>query len=361
MIKYLLCPIALLALSFNASARECHLAKDGKSGTLTISGTSYESPLVFHYVSDDVTSTIHELTYFDPTLYPDLWTYCDGGDNGFGFYMNTNASSTTTGTDGRALYPTNVDGIYYAVKMYSSGGVGGYFTNMNNGSWVQVDSGSESQWTNQYMNATVTLYQTTGFRGNLNNVSVLKPKDSRTLGQIRVGTNDTADNNPWTVNVTPDSFSIPISAATCGSLSVNNGTNNVDFGEIMPSALRQNYWPNKTFTFQMKNCSNTVWMRFKLSSTSSTTNSQGYTLLTNTLSGSTAAQGIGVYVQANITTRDGENGFKPGLEIWSPMNSVSYSESFDLPFFSQIYRLTDGGELTMGNFKAIGTFTVDYF
>ncbi|MEB2419050.1 fimbrial protein [Citrobacter sp. R-1.5.2] len=361
MLKYLLCPIALLALSFHANAKECHLAENGKSGTMALNGGGPSNPITFHYVSDDITTSIYELTYFDPTLDHDLWTYCDAGSQGYGFYANTNASSTTMSTDGRALYPTNVDGIYYAVKMYSSGGGGGYFPSTNNGSWVLVDGGSESKWDSQNMKATVTLYQDTGFRGNINGVTAITPKDSRTLGQIRIGTADSDDNNPWTINVTPSSFRIPVKAATCGSLSVNSGTNNVDFGEIMVSELRENYWPNKNFTFQVKNCVNTVWLRFKLTSTRSTTNSNGYILLKNTLSGSSAAQGIGVYVQANIPTRDGEQAFKPGMEMWSPMTSVSNGASFNFPFYSQIFRLEDGSDLTLGNFKAIGTFTVDYF
>lgn len=361
MLKYLFCSIALLALSFNTNAKECHLAQNGKSGTMALNGGGPTNPLTFHYVSDDLNTSIYELTYFDPTLDHDLWTYCDAGSNGYGFYANTNASSTTTSTAGRALYPTNIDGIYYAVKMYSSGGGGGYFPSTNNGSWVLVDSGSESQWDSKNMKATVTLYQNTGFRGNTNGVTAITPKDSRTLGQIRVGTADSDDNNPWTINVTPSSFSIPIKAATCGSLSVNSGTNNVDYGEIMVSDIRENFWPGKSFNFQVKNCVNTVWLRFKLTSTSSTTDNNGYTLLKNTLSGSSAAQGIGIYVEAELQTLDGERGFKPGVEIWSPMTTVGNSVSFDFPFSSRINRLADGSDIKVGNFKAIGTFTVDYF
>jgi type 1 fimbria pilin len=326
--------------------------------TLNGGGTN---PISFHAVIDDVSSTRYELTYFDPSLDHELWTYCDAGNDGMAFYMNTTEASRVNSADDRALYPTNIDNIYYAVKLYSTGGRGGYFPTSNTGTWVMVDSGSESDWDSQHMKATVTLYQGSGFTGNLNNVSAITPKDSRTLGQIRLGTADSTDNNPWTINVTPTSFSVPVYAATCSAVSANNGTNNVDFGEIMMSSLRDRYWPYQNFTLQMRYCTNTVWMRFKLSSTASTTESNGYMLLKNTLSGSNAAKGIGVYVQTNVKTRDGENAFKPGAEIWSPMTSVSNNSSFDLPFYARIYALNDGSTVTAGEFKAIGTFTIDYF
>ena len=361
MIKYLLLPVALLALSFNASAStECHLSQSGKSGTMALNGGG-TNPISFHYVSDDVSGSIYELTYFDPSLDRDLWTYCNNGKDGVAFYMNTTEASRVNSADGRALYPTNVDGIYYAVKMYSTGGGGGYFPSSNGGSWVMTDSGSESYWDSKQMKATVTLYQGGGFAGNVNNVSAITPKDSRTLGQIRIGTADSDDNNPWTINVTPTSFSVPVYAATCSAVSANNGTNNVDFGEIMMSSLRDGYWPYQNFTLQMKYCTNTVWMRFKLSSTTSTTEGNGYMLLKNTLSGSNAAKGIGVYVQTNAITRDGTNAFKPGAEIWSPMTSVTNNSSYDLPFYARMYSLGDGSTVTAGEFKAIGTFTIDYF
>lgn len=360
MIKYLLLPVTLLVLSFNVSARECHLGQNGQAGTMALNGGG-TYPISFHSVADDISGSIHELIYFDPSLDHELWTYCDAGNDGMAFYMNTTEASRVSAADGRALYPTNIDGIYYAVKMYSTGGGGGYFPSSNGGSWVMVDSGSESYWSSKQMKATVTLYQGGGFAGNVNNVSAITPKDSRTLGQIRIGTADSDDNNPWTINVTPTSFSVPVYAATCTAVSANNGTNNVDFGEIMMSSLRDLYWPSQSFTLQMRYCTSTVWMRFKLTSTASTTDSNGYMLLKNTLSGSTAAKGIGVYVQTSAITRDGENTFKPGAEIWSPMTSVANNASYDLPFYARITPLNDGSTITTGEFKAIGTFTIDYF
>ncbi|QLY68313.1 fimbrial protein [Citrobacter freundii] len=359
MIKYLLLPVTLLILSFNVSARECRLGQNGQAGTMALNGGG-TNPISFHYVSDDISGSIYELTYFDPSLDHELWTYCGLGNDGVAFYMNTTEASRVSAADGRALYPTNVDGIYYAVKMYSTGGGGGYFPSSNGGSWVMTDSGSESYWDSKQMKATVTLYQGGGFAGNVNNVSAITPKDSRTLGQIRIGNAD-SNNNPWTINVTPTSFSVPVYAATCTAVSANNGTNNVDFGEIMMSSLRDLYWPSQSFTLQMKYCTNTVWMRFKLTSTASTTDSNGYMLLKNTLTGSNAAKGIGVYVQTNAIVSGNENGFKPGAEIWSPMTSVANSVSFNLPFYARISPLNDGGTITTGEFKAIGTFTIDYF
>ena len=66
-------------------------------------------------------------------------------------------------------------------------------------------------------------------------------------------------------------------------------------------------------------------------------------------------------MQTNAIVSGNENGFKPGAEIWSPMTSVANSVSFNLPFYARISPLNDGGTITTGEFKAIGTFTIDYF
>ena len=185
------------------------------------------------------------------------------------------------------------------------------------------------------------------------------PKDSRTLGQIRVGSADSDDNNPWTINVNPSSFSILVMAATCSSAMVNNGTNNVNFGDVMFSSFREGYWPRTPFTLRLSGCNNTVWVRMKLATPKSELSATGgVTLMTNTLTGSDAATGVGVGLASNFTTADGFN-LQPGLEIWSPSTSVSNSSSYDYSFDAWLSRTS--GELKPGKFKAIGTFTIDYF
>lgn len=359
MMKFLLYPVALLVLSFGTHAKECHLAKDGAAGTMALSGGSTSSPQQFHFVADDHGGmSKYELSTFDAQLDHDLMTYCDAGSDGVAFYANTNATSTTSSEDGRALYPTNIDGIYFAVKLYSTGGGGGYFPSSNNGSWVLVDSGNQSYWDSKQIKATVTLYQGISFAGNLNGVSRITPKDSRTLGQIRIGNAD-SDNNPWTINVTPTSFSVPVTVATCHSASVNNGTNNVDFGDIMFSSLREGYWPQKSFTLRLDGCNNTVWVRMKLATPKSAANySNNWTLMTNTLTGSDAAAGVGVELSSLFTTAT-TGSLEPNGEIWSPTTSVGTSVSYDFNFLAYLSRTSD--DLKPGKFKAIGTFTIDYF
>ena len=356
--KYLLYLLALLLPGVGICATECHLAEGGKGGSMAINGGTTNNPLNFYSVYGDTSSTVHELDYFDPTLSHELWSYCDSGPNGDDFYMYTNNGADVVETDGRALFPTNIDGIYYAVKLFSTAGAGGYFPGTT-GSWINVYPSETSDWKSQQVKATITLYQMSAFPGNVNNVTYLTPKDSRTLGQIRVGTADSDDNNPWSITVDRNSFSVPISAATCSSVSGNDGTNNVDFGDVMYSSLREYYWQSKTLTLKLAGCTNTVWFRFKLASSKYVVGENNTMLLTNTLTGSDAASGVGVSLSADFPIQGVQNVFSPGLEIWTPTTTVSYSRTYNYDF-TTVMKLS-GETLKPGKFKAIGTFTIDYF
>ena len=360
MAKFLLYPFVFLAFSFGADAKECHLAQNGKGGTMTLNGGSPSSPQIFASVAGDRGGIPkHELSTFNALLDHDLWSYCDAGNDGVGFFVNTNPNSAIVSENGRALFPTNVDGIYYAVKIYSTGGGGGYFPQPNAGNWTLVDSGDRAYWDSKQIKADVTLYQEVSFPGNLNGVSTITPKDSRSLGLIRIGTEDSDDNNPWDIHVTPSSFSVQVMAATCRSASVNNGTNNVDFGDIMFSALKDGRWTETPFILRLNGCNNTVWVRMKLTTPKSELNAAGnWTLMTNTLTGSDAATGIGVELISKFTTADGLN-LQPGSEIWSPPTNVGTAQSYDYSFNAYLSRTS--GELKPGRFKAIGTFSIDYF
>lgn len=358
MIKFMVYPLALLALSFGANAKECHLS-EGEAGTLALSGGSTASPVMFEFALGNQGSTKPELATFGVSPSYELWSECDAGNDGFDFYAKTNPSATPTTENGRALFPTNIEGIYYAVKIYTEAGGGGYFPGANGSSWVWVSSGTQSYWDNKRIKINVTLYQAVPFNGNLNREVVIRPKDSRTLGQIRVGSADSDDNNPWTINVTADSFSVPLALATCSSAMVNNGSNNVEFGDIMFSSLREGYWPNAPFTLRLSGCSNTVWVRMKLTSPKTALNAAGtLTLMTNTLTGSDAAAGVGVELASNFTTADSVR-LQPGTEIWSPPTNIGSARSYDYSFDAWLSRTS--GELKPGKFKAIGTFTIDYF
>ena len=361
MFKYLVYFLLLLGMSGSANADECTISNDDSPGTLTLTGGAPGTIQMF--VPTDINGgsgdRYTELSYFDPNLSREVWSHCSNGSDGVALYAYTNQASAVASTDGRALFPTNIDGIYYAVKFYSTGGGGGYFPSSLN-TWTVIDPGSEAKWDEKILKITVTLYQRGNFGGNVNNVAYITPKDSRTLGQMRIGESDTsgvgADNFPWSINVTPASFSVPIVAATCSTAVESSGTNNVDFGDIMFSSLREGHWPTKPFSLKLSGCNNTVFVRFKLSSPK--TDSSGG--LTNTLTGSNAAQGIGVTIYPEFLTMDGAAAWlSPGTELWAPSSSVDFSQTYTYDFTAYMQRNNE--TLTPGQFKAIGTFTMDYF
>lgn len=347
----------LLAQGQANAAIECRFGS-GSGGTTTLTGGTgavmYFKPVGESYGSDDYT----QLGTYDATLSPELTSHCSNGNDG----ENLNSKSVNAiGFNGEALYPTNVSNVYYSVKIYSSAG-GGYFA-YSNDSWTVIDPDQNNErWNNQTWKAQVTLFQTKGaFTGNVNHVSYITPKDSRTIGYMAIGDPNDSNNQPWTFNVTPSSFSIPVAAATCQAAMVNNGTNNVDFGDFMSSSLRDGYWPTVPFTLNLKNCSNLVGIRYKVTaSKTSKYDGTGRTMLGNTLSGAGASSGVGVEIEAGAFESSDPTGpyINDANYIFAPFSSVSTSVTHALGF--NAYMRKDGNAVVAGNYKGVATFIIEY-
>ncbi|MFH5067684.1 fimbrial protein [Enterobacter cloacae complex sp. 2024EL-00215] len=333
---------------------ECHFGARGEGGTSTIINTVPGSPVYFHEVPQGQypSDGIEIGGPYNASLSPALWSRCDSGQQGD--QMSNITYDAIGGVDG-AMWPTNIEGIYYAVRVYSDKDDGSYFQ-VSYGQWqdLPVHASQESDnWKIQ-----IKLIQMSSYLGNVSHATVITPKESKKIGGMSIGGHTDSDNQPWWFEVTPSTFSIPIAASTCQSTVVNNGTNNVDFGEIMFSSMRDGYFPYQTFNLQLTGCSNVVAINYRVSSNKTNGASGSDILMLNTLT-SNAASGIGVEIAQQFPANPS---FGPLINdssyIYVPLPQAGASASNSLPFMVWLRR--DGTPLKAGDFKAIATFTIDY-
>ncbi|MBY6291180.1 fimbrial protein [Enterobacter bugandensis] len=347
---------ALLLVQGYAQA-ECHFGARGEGGSSTIVNTIASSPVYFSPVPQgQFPSDGYEIGGpYNASLSPALWSECDSGNEG------DQMSNITYGSIGGVagnMWPTNVTGIYYAVRIYSDNNPGSYFQTNMDGQWqdLPAHAGVKSHdWKVQ-----IKLIQISDYHGNPTGITMITPKEAKRIGGMSIGGHTDSDNQPWWFDVTPATFSIPIAAATCQTAVVNNGTNNVDFGEIMFSTMKTGYYPNQIFNLQLRGCNNVVAINYRVSSTKVAGNAPGQ-LLINTLSGSNAAAGIGVSIAQEFPadrSGHGEPFINDPNYIYVPLPQVGSNASNDLPFQASLTK--DGAELKPGNFVALATFTIDY-
>ncbi|MFS9770521.1 fimbrial protein [Enterobacter chuandaensis] len=355
---------ALVFLTYASAslADECHFGARGEGGSSTIINGSSGTPVYFNTFTSYLGMTqIGEV--YDASLTPALWSECDAGTDGDTMenvtYDNVGADNYT------AVWPTNITGIYYAVRVYSDNNPGAWF-NITFGDWksLGVKAPNESHdWKVQ-----IKLYQNNGeFTGNMNGATKITPKASARIGGMSIGNHTDSDNKPWYFDVTTASFSIPVAASTCKVATVNNGTNNVDFGEAMFSSLREGFFPRKSFNLQLQGCNNVPAIKLKVSAavTGSDKNRLGNTLTSN------AAKGLQIQIEKQFITEpttglvvnDGAyaytslDGFHDDSGNWY---EVGTNSSLNLPFIAFMGR-NYNEPLTAGNYKGIATFSINYY
>lgn len=348
--------MALLFLVHGGAYAECHFGQHGEGGASTIVNGTSSSPLYFKELNNDSSSMREIGTVYSAALSPALWSECDAGNDGDGM-ENITYGTLGSSNDGYALWPTNVTGIYYAVRVYSDNNTGAWFVQSPAWSSLGVSAGNVSHdWKIQ-----IKLYQSQEFTGNMNGATKITPQASTRIGGMSIGGHTDSDNQPWYFDVTTASFSIPISASTCQIVTVNDGSNNVDFGEVMFSSVRDGFYPRKSFNLQFRGCNNVIATKMKISATKTASNDK--TLLGNTLT-SNAAEGVGIHIEKLFSTNPStglvvnDNAF--AYVAFQGSYVVGTSESKDLAFDALMYRDWSTA-LKAGNYKGLATFTVNYF
>lgn len=360
----LLAGVLCLMQAYACVAKECRFGQEGEGGVSTIVNGStspsvyFKEQPAFHSPGDIV-----ELDgTYEAQLSPALWSSCSIGDDGYGMENITyDAISVEGGGNAIAAWATNVPGIYYAVRVYSDNNSGSWFRASSEWKSLGVQSTVESKgWKIQ-----IKLYQTAQFFGNLDGYTRITPKESKRIGGMSIGTHTDSNNKPWWFEVTPASFSIPISASTCQAAMVNDGTNTVDFGEIMASDVRDvSFFPTKYFSIQLKGCNNVTAIQYKVSSKTA----EGIDgIIKNSLTTSDAAAGIGASFEKQFTSTPVDGGkindpafVYVGLVGEHGEYETGTNSSTELTFISKIGR-DPSTAVKPGRYIGVATFTINYY
>lgn len=346
------------------AAQECRFG-DGSGGTTTLANSTYDTPIRWYAKSN---GTMWLLASFDVDLSPTLTSHCGTGNDGRQLaYKNADGNTRGRGPqpDGGmgTYYTTNVPGVYYSVKIFSSAG-GGYFGDGNTGDmagWTDLVSDPGSNiWDGKTWKAHVNVYQDTDefynrIGGNTAQATYISPSGSYPLGQMTLGDPSDSNNHAWTFNVTPSSFRVPIMASTCEHAQLDSGSNTIDLGEYMLSDF--NTSPvSHPFRVQLTGCNNVYAVKYKM--TASKLTGPDNSLLGNMLNN--GAEGIGVKILSDHN-RTLFVQVMPGEEsdgIFSPDTNPGASLGLT-DFKAQLVR--DGNPLKAGNFTAMTTFQITYY
>lgn len=291
------------------------------------------------------------------TLSPSLQSTCSVGGDGEVLKEKADTSyvrGASTYDDKAVLYYTNIPGIYFTAKIYSDAG-GGFFKNtgVTTDGWETLEADhNDERWKNKTWKALIHIYQDNyEFAGNISGISTLTPKTSFTLGQMAIGDRTARNNKPWTFNVTPSSFQIPIITTTCQAAALDNGSTNIDLGDYMLADFNQST-RSQYFTIQLQNCNNLFAVDMKITSNKTTGSSND--LLGNTLT-SNAASGVGVKIMSGYNQLI-PNGYN---KIYYGSNTGSGTTASLVTFSAQLIK--DGNPMKAGEFKAAATVSMTYY
>lgn len=341
------------------AAIECRFG-NGYGGTSTLVNGVYSNTIRWESSGGPKTSmNSHLLATVDLTLSPSLQSTCSVGNDGEVLRNKPNYANYTGGSteqdNAAAQYATNIAGIYYTVKIYSDAG-GGYFGGANSesdGWYITEPDHNDERWKNKVWKAQIHIWQNDyEFNGNPSGITMLTPKGSYTLGQMAIGDYNDSNNKPWTFNVTPSTFQIPIIASTCQTTQLSTGSTNIDLGEYMISDF--NASPRTTtFMVQLLGCNNVWAVDFKMT-TNKTTGAQNQ-LLANTIIG--GATGVGVLLHSDLK---GQDIMPNGISYtWHNIDTGPNVGVGALAFNAQLVK--DGNPIKAGNFKAMTTFSMTYY
>lgn len=226
---------------------------------------------------------------------PALKSHCAGGNDGEDVYQLTNNTMLMAGIDGKAMFRTNIPGIYYTLAFYPDGnGVTAWFPEAPNGFIkTAVGEGNESAFDEKTWHVRMEFWQTNGFTGVPDDENFLTASGGP-IGQIVLGNpNGTSkDDHPRPlVNMSQMSFSIPLNRPTC----VLRAPPTVNLGDWFPGEV-ENGNTDKVEFHITGTCVNTTYVHYTLSSTHTTADKNYFTNAVIDTSGVSAAGGVGVMI-----------------------------------------------------------------
>ncbi|WP_410751171.1 fimbrial protein [Citrobacter sp. U14242] len=358
--SYFLLATLLIASGPAQAAIECRF-DSGSGGTTTLVNGISSNNIRWSqssgpgYSNDEVL-----LATVDLTLSPSLQSTCSLGNDGEVLKEKADTAyvrATSSYDDSAILYYTNIPGIYFTTKIYSDAG-GGFFKNTGAAAdgWETLEADhNDERWKNKTWKALIHIYQyNSEFAGNTSGITTLTPKASFSLGQMAIGDRTDSNNKPWTFNVTPTSFQIPIITTTCQAAALSDGSTNIDLGDYMLADFNQST-RTQYVAVQLKGCNNLFGVDVKITANKTTGSSND--LLGNTLT-TNAASGVGVKLMSgsNTSFQFIPNSF---AETHYSFDTGSSTTANVIDFTAQLVK--DGNTMKAGEFRAAATVLMTYY
>ncbi|EMR5618107.1 fimbrial protein [Salmonella enterica] len=340
-------------------------------------------------------NTLRRLVSYDWSLDTSSYggfVYCNSNDTTYAALTLRHGYGAPAGRtpDGHSMWKTNVNGLYFAIEIYSL--YTGYST-LETALPIWLDSDeiqikftptTAGNFKTACDNTIVNTYVQAGGIGmymhvNLYADSNFKPSRSTPITDvnfIRTMPYDMRFYNPTTqlsqsfymdINIDTTSFNGVWPTCTANTVTGTNVKNNtLDFGSYYPKQIIEGL-DAVPFQINLTNCDYIRNIEVKLTSGSVGADP---TLLSNTLTGNTAASGIGVQIQGTQNYLSNQMTLIPGdttsVYKYSPYaNQSDYKDSADtynnntLNFLATLKR-DNNQTITPGSFKATGTFQMSY-
>lgn len=287
--------IAFVTLGISgATYAECKFYAGSDSVLIMSPGTQ---PVITPLPVGTVTTPTQISTTITMETTPTLKSHCAGGNDGWDVYQLTNNAMLEAGIDGKAMFKTNIPGIYYTLAFYPDGnGLTAWFPENANSFYKTASPSTGLALIEKNWHVRMEIWQTNGFTGVPLDENFLTAS-SGPIGQIIIGDpsdEDTYDHPRPYVNMSEMSFNIPLNRPTCAL----RAPPTVDLGDWYPAELESGSAPKVEFHIT-GTCVNTTLVQYTLSSSHTTADKKYFTNAVEGNSGVTAAGGVGVQIFDN--------------------------------------------------------------
>lgn len=286
---------------------------------------------------------------------PTLRSHCAGGDDGADVYQSTYNTMLEGEIDGKAMFRTNIPGIYYTLAFFPDGnGVTAWFPPSPNAFYrtgivgYDYDMLQEKNW-----HVRMEFWQTNGFTGVPVDENFLTA-NSGPIGQIVVGDPDELkkDDHPRShVSMSQMSFNIPLNRPTCAM----RAPATVDLGDWFVGDVEHGNTTPVEFKIS-GTCSNTTQVWAVATSTHVTADKSYFT---NSVGGGgvVAAEGVGVKLAQPYHYSHLKADFKTLISHSEMAGDPVYF--VDAPFTAQVVKI-GSDPVTVGAFGSNITFQITY-
>lgn len=288
---------------------------------------------------------------------PALKSTCSVGDDGENVYQMTNSALLVGYIDNKALYRTNIEGIYYTLAFYPDGNYITAWFPLNPNGWYMTanDHDNEGALDGKTWHARMDIYQTNGFTGVPENINFLTV-DSGPLGEIILGNPEgttTSDHPRPLVNISEISFNVPLNRPTC-ALRIPYSVN---LGEWSPAEVESGATTAVPFNIT-GTCANTHKVQLVLRSNDTTSDKNYFTNIFTTDGAYTPAGGVGV----GISEGTGVNWWPIPADSWQRVVAVDYENPvtmIDKTLYAKLVK-TGSDPVTAGAFGTNVIFEFTY-